>query len=186
MVSSKVYPSLDRKPGDSNWVDKAGGLPDYIERIAKHLHYEQGMSISHAIASAVNQVKKWAAGLGGVSAATKAKAAAAVAEWEAKKHVHLSVVARQFDESKVKRVEHGKFGNKITSGQYNSAHRIVEEAVSTLQIGQSVSFPGGAGWVQRTASGYVVQGDAGTRVIVRTASEAVQAAATILAQKVQG
>ena len=34
-VSSRVYPTLDRKPGDSNWVDAAGGLPDYIERIAK-------------------------------------------------------------------------------------------------------------------------------------------------------
>lgn len=29
-VSSKVYPSLERKPGKSNWVDEAGGLPGYI------------------------------------------------------------------------------------------------------------------------------------------------------------
>lgn len=36
MVSSKVYPGLDRSPKE-NWVDKAGGLPSYIERIAKHL-----------------------------------------------------------------------------------------------------------------------------------------------------
>lgn len=86
LVKSSVYPGLERKPGGpDNWVEKAGGLPSYIERIAKHLHYEQGMSISHAIASAVNTVKKWAAGGGNVTTATQAKAARAVAQWEAKK-----------------------------------------------------------------------------------------------------
>lgn len=98
MVSSRVYPGLERKPGGpDNWVEAAGGLPDYIERIAKHLHYEKGMSIQHAIATAVNTVKRWArmgkvAKYGDpnkkrVSAATAAKAAAAVAQWEAKKKV---------------------------------------------------------------------------------------------------
>lgn len=104
MPSSSAYPSLDRKPGKSNWVDEAGGLPRYIERIAKHLHYEKGMTISRAIAVAVNTVKRWArggaprgggveavgkniasGGGGHVSPATQAKAAAALAEWEAKK-----------------------------------------------------------------------------------------------------
>lgn len=102
-VSSDAYPSLERVPGKQNWVDAAGGLPSYIERIAKHLHYEKGFPISTAIAIAVNTVKRWArAGKvtgGGVEAdaknaaggshhvtpATQAKAAAAVAEWEAKK-----------------------------------------------------------------------------------------------------
>lgn len=38
MVSSRIYPDLERSPGKSdNWVERAGGLPDYIERIAKHL-----------------------------------------------------------------------------------------------------------------------------------------------------
>lgn len=103
LVSSAVYPGLDRKPGVSNWVDRAGGLPSYIERIAKHLHYEKGMSISRAIATAVNTVKRWArmgkvAKYGDpnhkhVTVATAAAAAAAVAEWEAKKasgKIHLS------------------------------------------------------------------------------------------------
>lgn len=96
MVSSKAYPGLERKPGGpDNWVEAAGGLPKYIERIAKHLHYEQGMSISHAIASAVNTVKRWArmgkvAKYGDpnnkhVTPATVAKAQAAVAAWEAKR-----------------------------------------------------------------------------------------------------
>lgn len=96
MVNSAVYPGLERKPGGpDNWVEKAGGLPSYIERIAKHLHYERGYSISRAIATAVNTVKRWArmgkvAKYGDpnhkhVSAKTAALAAKAVAEWEAKK-----------------------------------------------------------------------------------------------------
>lgn len=96
MVSSRAFPTLERKPGGpDNWVEAAGGLPDYIERIAKHLHYEQGMTISHAIATAVNTVKRWAH-KGGVvkygdphnmhvTTVTAAQAAAAVAQWEAKK-----------------------------------------------------------------------------------------------------
>lgn len=85
LAKSDVYPTLERKPGKSNWVDNAGGLPSYIERIAKHLHYEKGMDISRAIATAVNTVKRWAAGGGGVSPKTRALAAKAVMEWEAKK-----------------------------------------------------------------------------------------------------
>lgn len=94
MVSSRAYPSLERKPGGpDNWVEKAGGLPSYIERIAKHLHYEEGMTISRAIAVAVNTVKRWARGgtvtkhgtTQRITAKTQALAAKAVAEWEAKK-----------------------------------------------------------------------------------------------------
>lgn len=94
MVSSSVYPGLERKPGGpDNWVERAGGLPSYIERIAKHLHYEQGYSISRAIATAVNTVKRWAAGgfvtehgtTKRVTPKTQALAAKALAEWEAKR-----------------------------------------------------------------------------------------------------
>lgn len=84
-MSSRSMPDLERVPGKQNWVDKAGGLPDFIERIAKHLHYEKGMDIGHAIATAVNQCRKWAAGGKDVNADTRAKAAKAIAEWEAKK-----------------------------------------------------------------------------------------------------
>lgn len=96
MVSSRVYPSLERKPGGpDNWVEAAKGLPSYIERIAKHLHYERGYTISHAIATAVNTVKRWAKGgtvtkygtTKTVSPATVAKAAAAVASWVAKRKI---------------------------------------------------------------------------------------------------
>jgi hypothetical protein len=96
MVKSSAYPDLERKPGGpDNWVEAVGGLPPYIERIAKHLHYERGFTISHAIATAVNTVKRWAR-KGGVvkyndperhtvTTITAAQAARAVAEWEAKK-----------------------------------------------------------------------------------------------------
>lgn len=82
MPSSRSYPNLDRSP-KSNWVEKAGGLPDYIERIAKHLHYEQGKPIGTAIAIAVSRCKMWCAT--SKDPETKAKACKAVAEWEAKK-----------------------------------------------------------------------------------------------------
>jgi len=77
MVSSRAYPDLDRSP-KKNWVEKSGGLPDYIERVAKHIHYEGGKDISRAIAMAISQVRKWAA-------QGKAEAAKAIAQWEALK-----------------------------------------------------------------------------------------------------
>lgn len=74
-----------------NWVDDVGGLPGYIRDIADSL-MKKGHSESRAIATAVKTVKRWAkggparqGGEGHVSAKTQAKAAAALAEWEAKK-----------------------------------------------------------------------------------------------------
>lgn len=67
-----------------NWVEEVGGLPRYIKRISDALQ-RRGMSESHAIASAVNTVKRWARGGGDVTAKTRAKAIKALAEWEAKK-----------------------------------------------------------------------------------------------------
>lgn len=92
LASSASYPGLDRKPGDKNWVSKAGGLPSYIERIAKHLHYEEGMNIGRSIAVAVNHVKRMCAsgdtnlpGSQQVNPKSRAEACAAVASWEKKK-----------------------------------------------------------------------------------------------------
>jgi hypothetical protein len=64
-------------------VQKEGGLPEYICRIAKAIK-RTGKSTSQAIAIAVSRVKMWATGKG-VDKDTQAKAAAAVAEWEKKK-----------------------------------------------------------------------------------------------------
>jgi hypothetical protein len=64
----------------------------YIRRIANHLHQEKGMTIGHAIAVAVNAVKKMCGtgdvnfpGHQSVNAGSRAEACAAVASWEAKK-----------------------------------------------------------------------------------------------------
>lgn len=75
--------TLDRSPG-SNWVQDSGGLPRYICEIARAIH-RSGRPISQAISIAVSRVKKWAAGLDDVDADTRAKAAKAVAQWEALK-----------------------------------------------------------------------------------------------------
>lgn len=74
-----------------NWVEDVGGLPRYIKRISKHLR-RKGMREGHAIAVAVNVVKKMCAtgdlnypGRQDANPISRAKACKAVAEWEAKK-----------------------------------------------------------------------------------------------------
>lgn len=85
LSDSKSLPDLPNKKGKTNWVEKSGGLPSYIKRIAKHLHHEEGMEVGRAIATAVNTVKKWARGGDNVKEKTKALAIKAVGQWEAKK-----------------------------------------------------------------------------------------------------
>lgn len=69
----------------SNWVARAGGLPAYIQHIAKALMRERGKSESQAVQMAIGIVKRWARGGGKVDAETRAAAAKAVVEWEALK-----------------------------------------------------------------------------------------------------
>lgn len=88
-IADEIESKYDTSPvgtpgGKPNWVDKAGGLPKFIRAIA-HALIRKGMDKSKAIATAVNTVKKWAAGGKGVNAKTQAKAVKALAEWEAKK-----------------------------------------------------------------------------------------------------
>jgi hypothetical protein len=77
--------SLDTHPNSSNWVEKAGELPPYIREVARAIHEDHGYPLDRAIPMAIGRIKRWAAGGGNVSAETRAKAAAAVAEWEALK-----------------------------------------------------------------------------------------------------
>lgn len=76
----------------ANWVEKAGGLPSYIKRIATHLEKQPGFDKSRAIATAVNAAKRMCAtgdtnwpGRQEVNPGSRAQACAAVAEWEAKR-----------------------------------------------------------------------------------------------------
>lgn len=208
--SSRVHPDLERKPGGpDNWVEAAGGLPSYIKRIAKHIHSDSGLSISHAIASAVNRVKA-------LAAKGNAQAIAALAQWEAKKvkahalseidlagSVHISqkrriafstygnsVSARgsgikgaSFDESKHVRTSGGQFGDKLSPTELNAARRQIEGGITNLRVGENFKLPGRVGWVKRTAGGYFIQGNGGFTASVRTVSEAITAAASLLAKK---
>jgi len=67
------------------WHHKGMQLPAYIQHIANDLREQRGMGESQAIQMAVGVCKRWAEGGGDVTPETRAKAAAAVAEWEALK-----------------------------------------------------------------------------------------------------
>lgn len=84
-VLALVACTLDTHPEGTNWVQEGGGLPEYICRIARSIHAKRGKTISNAIQIAIGVVKRWAKGVGDVDAGTRAKAAAAVTEWEALK-----------------------------------------------------------------------------------------------------
>jgi hypothetical protein len=79
----KADTPIPNKPGKTNWVEEAGGLPAYIRKIAEDLVDKHG--VSGAIRLAVGIVKRWCRGEGNVTAKTRAKACKAVAEWEKKK-----------------------------------------------------------------------------------------------------
>jgi hypothetical protein len=68
-----------------NWVEKAGDLPGYIREVARAIHEDHGVPLDRAIPMAISRIKRWAAGEGNVNADTRAKAQAAVAQWEALK-----------------------------------------------------------------------------------------------------
>lgn len=83
--------ALDRSPR-KNWVERHGGLPSYVERIAKHL-LAKGFPMSRAIATAISTTKRWCAtgeihqwpGVQRINLGSRAEACKAAAEWEALK-----------------------------------------------------------------------------------------------------
>lgn len=212
--SSKIHPDLERKPGGpDNWVEKVGGLPNYIKRIAKHIHSDSGLSISHAIAAAVNRVKV-------LAAKGNAQAIAALAQWEAKKGashaleeeavggtvIDLGILVQKrstaystygnsvsakgtgvkgasYDENKHSRTGGGQFANKLNPSEMLAAKRQIEGSITNLQVGGTYNLPGKVGWVKRTTGGYFIQGNGGFTASVRTLSEAITAAASLLAKK---
>jgi hypothetical protein len=213
--SSRTHPDLPNKPGGpDNWVEKVGGLPSYIKRVAKHIFYDSpGMTVQHAIAAAVQQIKKWAA-------QGKPGAIKALAEWTAKKGaahtlgyseeelscydlailqqkrgtkystlgnapsaINTGVKGASYDEAKHPRASGGKFGQKLNPSDLIAARRRIEGNLANLQVGQTFKLPGDVGWVKRDAVGYFVQGNGGFTASVRTLSEAIVASATLLAKK---
>ena len=92
MVSSRTLPPLPNNVNATNWVEKAGGLPDYMVRVAKHIFWEGNgkYTLDHAIASAIQQTKERAA-------KGNTEAARAVAEWERMKSTKLSILNARDD-----------------------------------------------------------------------------------------
>lgn len=75
---STTHPDLKNKPDKTNWVEQRGGLPSYVQRVAKHIVSDSGYTQSRAIASAINVMKRRAA-------KGNAAAAASLARWSAMK-----------------------------------------------------------------------------------------------------
>ena len=212
--SSRTHPDLPEKPGGpDNWVEKVGGLPSFIKRVAKHIFYDSpGMTVSHAIAAAVEQCKKWAA-------KGNPKAIKAIAEWEAKKGashamedvggrvvidlsllrqmrgtvystfgnstsaVTTGVKGASYDEAKHPRTTGGQFGKKLDPSELIAAKRRIVGNITNLQVGESYNLPDRVGWVKRTPGGYFIQGNGGFTASVRTLSEAISAAAALMTKK---
>jgi hypothetical protein len=65
----------------SNWVAKAGGLPNYVQHVA-HALVRKGKPESAAIRMAIGIIKNWAEGKGDVSDAVRVAAGKALAQWE--------------------------------------------------------------------------------------------------------
>jgi hypothetical protein len=65
---------LDWSP-KSNWVEKAGGLPKFIEDMAVHMMENSGLTREHAIAASVQRTKV-------LAAKGNARASAALDQWE--------------------------------------------------------------------------------------------------------
>lgn len=91
--------ALEKVPGVQNWIDRlpAGLLAAWhasiIYRCAKHLHFERGMPVGKAIASAINwtkhiaatrDVKQWP-GPQVVNPKSVGECVSALATWEAMK-----------------------------------------------------------------------------------------------------
>lgn len=83
MVELTSSASLDRSP-KKNWVENSGSLPPYVRKLARAIE-KDGHDLSSAISIAIGRVKSWANGGGDVDADTQAKAAKALAQWEALK-----------------------------------------------------------------------------------------------------
>lgn len=122
---------LSTTAAKDNWVDHAGKLPAYITKVAKGLK-KSGKSTSTAIAIAISQIKRWAAGGGGVDADTKAKSVKAVAEWEALKAKNKSnklVKASRHDDSEyVMLTNLGVFNTDMVRTAWNSYQSAKREA----------------------------------------------------------
>lgn len=162
--------SLDRSP-KSNWVQKNGGLPNYICHIARAIT-GNGHSINEAIPMAIGTAKRWAAGgttngtarAKHVHPATVAKAAAAVAQWEAlRARAHAGHVV------KASHPQGGQYLMLTDIGSFNTdmVRRAWDAMCRDLQLGGAgISDDGGysdessprvaGGWITELGTDYII------------------------------
>lgn len=185
--SSKEHPDLPNKPNKTNWVERAGGLPPYMARVAKHIMYDSGYTETRAIKAAISQTKKRAA-------EGNKEAIAAVARWEKMKagtsKVKLSVLPRdgvrqrQFTEQKHVRNK-GRFAPKGTSN-VRATNDSPQAIISGLKVGQTFDIPGLDGKIKRTDAGFVVTGPDGFTTTASTVSSAMAVAARLIRNRKGG
>lgn len=123
-----------------NWVTSVGGLPPMVRDVA-HALIRSGRSESEAIQLAVGVIKRWAAGNSNhwhgakhVTPQTQAKAAAAIAQWEA-----------------MKAAAHAKSAAKDSDGKRSSV-----VAIEALLSGYRDSGFGGAAVTEGSSSGDLI------------------------------
>lgn len=75
--------SLNRSPR-YNWVEKVGGLPNYVCQVARAIA-RGGRALESAIPIAIGKIRDWAEGKDNVSEEVRARSQATMAEWDKKK-----------------------------------------------------------------------------------------------------
>jgi hypothetical protein len=131
-----MYQRIDESPFSAsttdNWVARAGGLPPYIRGVVRGIE-KSGHPFEEALPMAISVMKIWATGhnpwskghTGHVHPDTQAKAAAALAHWEAMKAAAhgnsraITIVVSEFDG--VRTVDGSGSGKTTKSGSSNKS-----------------------------------------------------------------
>jgi hypothetical protein len=144
----------------SNWVARTGGLPPYIQHVAHDLIEKRGKSESEAIQMAIGIVRNWASGQGKVDANTRAAAAKAVADFEAKRSAaKAGGAAKKLSESRRLATRGPSLADKVALRSAAKARlRAIEDAFGAQMMSMLMEAAAAqpAAWapeLKRTASG---------------------------------
>jgi hypothetical protein len=114
--------------GGNNFVTRGGGFDPYLRAIINALK-RSGHSESAAVQLAIGIVQRWARGEGNVSAATRARAAASLAHWEAlkaKAHALSTVQGPAIDLSMPKGTMPGPNGPRFPINNHGDLKRAIK------------------------------------------------------------
>lgn len=134
--------SLDRSP-NKNWVENAGQLPPYVRKLARAIE-KSGHTLSSAISIAISRIKVWAAGGDDVEAGTRAKAAKALAQWEALKAKNaakkLTKLSREDGSEYLQLSNVGSFNTEMVRRSWDAQQRADREAYRLANPGTSRDY----------------------------------------------